>query len=597
LALALSLGCGHPSPGASVASDRSAALRTHVANLASEAMGGRLAGTPGEWLAADYLVAQLEQLGAQPLPGHKLRIPFDFAAGTSDGGSSLSLHRETQAQRFTGTEQVRALSFSSNGRVRAPVVFAGYGLVTPDSAGVGYDSYAGLDVAGKVVVVLRYFPEDAPDELRSTLSRYAGLRYKALAARERDAAAILVVTGPRSPNAGKTVPMTFDTAVAGSGILAGSVDGEVGSALFRGAPQGSLEDIQRSLDDGNPHARGFALAGVEASIDLRVERETRRGINVVGVLPGTQPDGRSVLLGAHYDHLGNGTHGHSLARDAERGRAHPGADDNASGVAAVLEIGQRLSARPARHDVILAFWSGEELGLLGSTDFVKRALVAPERLLAVLNFDMVGRVRNNQLVLHGTATSPAWTSTAVEANAGVGFDLALRGDPHLPTDSIVFDQAQVPTLTFFSGAHADYHRPTDTADRVNSVDLARVVDLATGIARALADTAGTFEFVEVERSHEVVHGRGTLRAYTGTVPDYTAESEGLKLSDVVKGGAAQKAGLRGGDVIVSFAGQQITNIYDYTYALDAVKIGQPVEVRFRRDGVEHSATLVPGARP
>ncbi len=571
-------------------------LAAHVRHLTSEPMGGRLAGTPGEARAADYLVARLEELGAQPLPGQSLRIPFEFAAGTRDAGSSLVVSRGDEPERWGDPEQVRALSFSSDGKVSGPAVFAGYGLVVPDALGTPYDSYAGLDVEGKVVVVLRYFPEDLESERRVALSRYAGLRYKALAARERGAVALVVVTGPRSPNAGRTIPMTFDTAVSGSGIAAVSVGGEVGEALFRGLEQGSLEEVQRSFDDGNPHVTGFPLPDVELTLDVRLERERRRGTNVVGVIPGRAPDGRAVLVGAHFDHLGNGEHGNSLARDGEKGAVHPGADDNASGVAAVLGIGKALAAERPQRDVVLAFWSGEELGLLGSADFVKRELVPSEKLLAVVNLDMVGRARDNRLALQGIGSSPAWRGLVERANVPVRFDLQLQQDPHLPTDSSVFNAEGVATLNIFTGAHEDYHRPTDTPDRLDYEELARVVKLASRVTRDLAGRDEPLEFVEVERSHDFGPGRASLRAYTGTVPDYTSEVEGLRLSDVVKGGPAEKAGLRGGDVILRFGTQSIANIYDYTYALDAAEVGKAVRVVFRRDGEELEVVLTPEAR-
>ena len=584
-------------PGANAAGSSAKALEAHVRQLASPALGGRLTGSEGERLAAGYLVEQLEALGVEPLAGQRLRIPFEFAAGTTDAGTSLGLERPGQRTRWYDAREVQALSFSSNASASGRVVFAGYGLVAPDALGQPYDSYAGLDVEGKIVVVLRYFPEDLEHAQRVALSRYSGLRYKALAARERGAKALLVVSGPRSPHAGETVPMSFDTAVSGSGIVAASLGGTAASALFADLEQGSLEEIQRSFDSANPHVKGFELPGRRVSVDARVVRERRTGWNVVGLLPGTAPDGRAVLVGAHYDHLGPGRHGQSLARQHERGSLHPGADDNASGTAAVLGIAAALAERRPRRDVVVAFWSGEELGLLGSSDFVKRAHEPAEKLLAILNFDMVGRARGGRrLVVQGVGTSPVWPELLDHANARAGFDLELSDDPHLPTDSSVFDAAHIPSLNFFTGAHADYHRPTDTPERLDYPALARVVKLAVRVVRGLADTNASVEFVEVEASHQWGVGLSTLRAYTGTVPDYTREADGLALADVVEGGPASRAGLRAGDRIIRFGSQRIANIYDYTYALDAAKIGERLRVVYLRDGEQRETTIVPEAR-
>jgi hypothetical protein len=593
LALALAAACAGPP------FQRTARLRDHVETLAAPELAGRLTGSEGERLAARYLEDELARLQAQPLPGAPgLRLPFEFAAGTRDAGSSLRLDAGGRRHRFEAGDELLALSFSSSRRVSGPVVFAGYGLSVPDGAGEAYDSYAGLDVAGKLVLVLRYSPEDLGRERRAALSRYAGLRYKALAARERGAAGLLVVSGPRSPNAGRTVPMTFDTAVAGSGIAAVSVGGAVAEALFAGLPPGTLERTQRRLDAGDPHAGGFELPGVTATLDARVARERREGVNVVGLLPGSGPDPRPlVLLGAHYDHLGPGLHGGSLAREAEQGRTHPGADDNASGVAAVLEIAAALAREPAARPVAVAFWSGEELGLLGSTDFAQAGILAPEELAAYLNFDMVGRVREGRLAVHGSATSGDWPHLLSEANASVGLDLLLRPDPFLPTDSTVFYAEGVPVLTFFSGAHADYHRPTDIPERLHYAGLFRVARLGENLARALSALPAPPAFAKVEPSAPGgVVGAG-LRAWTGTVPDYTSEAEGLRLADVVAGGPAARAGLRAGDCIVEFGGQRIANIYDYTYALEGARLSEPVRVLYLRDGERRETLLTPEARP
>jgi hypothetical protein len=571
-----------------------AALREHVGTLASEEMEGRRTGTDGERKAAGYLIAELEEMGAQPAPGADgFRQAFTFSAGSEDGGSTATLDGKT----WTGTDAVSALSFSDNGDAGGDVVFAGYGLVTPEDSDLPYDSYHGLDVEGKVVVVLRYFPEEADDEMRAGLARYSGLRYKARHAREKGAAALLVVTGPNSPNAGETVAMGFDTAVAGSGILAGSISGELADALFSAAGGKSLADAQTALDGGNPHVSGFALEGVSLGLSLKVERRTETGYNVIAMIPGEDPDAEPLLLGAHYDHLGHGDGSSSLARKDENGMVHHGADDNASGCAAVLEIGRALVAQTPPRPVLLAFWSGEEIGLVGSEAYCSAEGFDGESIFAYLNFDMVGRSKDNSLTLQAVGSSSVWTKLAEKANVPVGFDLKLSEDPYLPTDAMSFYQAGIPTLNFFTGAHEDYHRPSDTADKVDYPDLDRVVDLGTRIAGAVLALEDRPEYRKISpRKKEGSGDRDTLRAYTGTIPDYTTEVEGLRLSGVIEGGPADTAGLQEGDVIVEFNGQHITNIYDYTYALETVKIGVETPVTVMRDGERIALTITPGTR-
>jgi Zn-dependent M28 family amino/carboxypeptidase len=303
-----------------------------------------------------------------------------------------------------------------------------------------------------------------------------------------------------------------------------------------------------------------------------------------------------VLLGAHYDHLGRGDQGSSLAGAGEAGQVHHGADDNASGVAAVLEAAALLRAREREAPVAFAFWSGEELGLLGSGAFVASGVLPPERLLAYLNFDMVGRSVDDALVLQATGTSGVWPRLIEQTNVPLGFALQTSEDPWLPTDVTSFNQVKVPSLNFFTGSHSEYHRPADTADRLNYDALARIARFGALVAEKLSRLEEAPQYVEVERSQQGGGSRDTVRAFTGTIPDYATEVEGLLLSGVVAGGPAEEAGLRGGDVIVEFAGQTVANIYDYTYALDVVKIDQPVGVVYLRDGERHQTTLTPRAR-
>ncbi len=588
--------------------------RAHVEMLASAPLAGREAGSDGERLAAEYLAAQLARLGARPLPGRAdMFLPFTFTAGADDAGSRLVIGRDTAPDAaFRAPTDVRALSFSDDGEVTAPVVFAGYGIVVPEAQNFGYDSYAGLDVMGKIVAVLRYFPEDAEPQTRGVLARYSDLRYKAMAARQRGARALVVITGPRSPNAGEIVPMTFDTALAGSGLPAVSVSAAAAAPLF--ANTRPLRDVQQELDGGNPHVSGFALDGIRLTLTAAVSRRTRTGRNVVAYLPATAASTASstktsttsattsaaaekswVILGAHFDHLGTGANGNSLAAADQRQLAHPGADDNASGTAAVLAIGAALSTVPRRRHVVLALWSAEEIGLVGSNAFVTAAPVPMAQVAAYLNFDMVGRMQDNKLTAQAVGSSAAWPALLERANVAAGFDLVIQADPYQPTDVATFNQAGVPSLSFTTGVHGDYHTPSDTADKINYADLDRLVGMAAAITRRVTDAETPLAFVKVEQSSQTA-GRAGIRVFTGTVPDYASDAKGLLLSGVIGGGPAEQAGLQKGDVVVEIAGQTIANIYDYTYALELLRIGQPVPVAYLRNGVRVATTLTPTAR-
>ena len=531
------------------------------------------------------------------------------------------------------------LSFSRNGVVEGEVVFVGYGLTVPGEMGVGYDAYAGIDVTDKIVLALRYVPEEVEPERRQELNRYAGLRYKAMQARERGAKAFLVVAGPNSPNAGKLIPLDFDNSLADSGIVAASISDTVANALF--APAGKqLKEVQAGLDVENPHFSGqFPLPDVTIKITVSVEKVKKTARNVIALLPpvgpvgetsrsrlpvgetsgldaggepsrsqlpvgetsglnvDSHPDTEYIVIGAHYDGLGYGEIG-SLARKGEEGQIHNGADDNASGTAVVLELAARLSKTPETRarGIIFALWSGEEIGIIGSSYFAENPVVPLDRIAAYLNFDMVGRLKENTLILQGVGSSSAWPALIEKQNVPIGFNLTLQADPYLPTDVTAFYPKKVPVLNFFTGAHEDYHRPTDDVGHLNYEGMERVVTLVNGMVLDIATAAERPEYVEVERSQSGGGSRDTLRAYLGTIPDYSTDTAGVKLSGVRAGGPADKAGLKGGDVIVEFGGQQIANIYDYTYALDAVKIGESVEVVVLRDGARVTLTVIPEAR-
>ncbi|MFN7981420.1 MAG: M28 family peptidase [Vicinamibacterales bacterium] len=572
-----------------------------VMRLASDELEGRLSGSPGEVRAGDFISAELRRIGATPLPGHAdFTLPFEFTAGTRDGGSWLQV--AGAASRYDQRADIQALSFSDNGDVaNSPVVFAGYGIVVPDSQGFPYDSYATLDVKDKVVVVLRYYPEDAEPKTKGILARYADLRYKAMAARQHGAKAILVVAGPHSPNAGEIIPMSFDTALSGSGIVAASISGRLADALFAslGDASKTLGAAQKSMDDANPHVAGFDLPKLTVSVHTDVVREKKTGHNLVAYLPATRtvPGVQKpwLAVGAHYDHLGKGEIGNSLAEKADLSKVHHGADDNASGTAAVLALAEAMASQPRTRNLLLQFWSGEELGLVGSSAYVNAPAVPLDQLAAYINFDMVGRMQDNKLTVQATGSSPVWARVIEQANVAAGFDLQMQQDPNQPTDVSSFNQAGIPSLNFFTGTHADYHKPTDTADKINYEDLDRIVDMAVAVVKRVGDTPEAPQFVKVEQASDA-GSRAGVRLFTGTIPDYSTEVKGLLLSGVIGGGPAEVAGLAKGDVIVEIAGQSITNIYDYTYALEVLKIGEPVKVVYQRGGQRRETTLTPTAR-
>ena len=577
-------------------------LQTQTAWLADPAREGRATGSDGAKIAADWLAEYFKKAGLKPF-GDGYFQPFEFTAGERVVPENCRL-AVSGAATLDGVldKDFRPLPFSDNGNAEGEVVFAGYGLSVPEDGKNGrYNSYDGLDVKDKIVLLLRYVPESVEPPRRAQLNRYSGLRYKAMMARERGAKAVLVVTGPNSPNAGELLPLTNDGSNTGSGIVAASITAAVAETLLATSGK-KLKDLQTALDSENPHAEGgFVLPKTRVRIATGVEHIRKADRNVLGYLPPTGGSDEYILVGAHYDHLGRGT-GSSLQRAGEEGKVHPGADDNASGTAAILELAAALAHdRTDRRDqpqrgLIFALWSGEEIGLIGSASFAEKPPVPLAKIAAYVNFDMVGRLRENKLTLQGVGSSKVWRKLIEKRNVAAGFSLTLQDDPYLPTDTTSIYPKRIPVLNFFTGAHDDYHRPTDTADKLNLEGLERIAQFARHLVSDLAAAAERPDLARVERSDTGTGSRDTLRAYLGSIPDYSTEVKGVKLSGVRAGSPAEKGGLKSGDVIVEFGAQKIANIYDYTYALDAVKIGTPVKVTVERDGQRVEVTVTPEAR-
>jgi Tol biopolymer transport system component len=582
-------------------------LRTLVEYLGSDALQGRFTGSEGAQLAAQYIAQQFRADGLQPL-GTKDGFfqPFEFDAGvrvvTNANRFSLTGTNQPAPSAFEVEKDFRPLSFTANGEVEGDVVFVGYGLSAPGKAGEGYDSYSGVNLGNRIALVLRYVPEDVEAKRRAELNRYAGLRYKAMLAREHGAKAILFVTGPNSPNAGELVGLSSDGAMAGSGIVAVCISSNIAEALFAGSGR-DLKTLQSGLDKEEPHAEsGFVLPNVRVRVGTEVDHLKKMDRNVLAALP--SKNGRSneefVLVGAHYDHLGLGEAG-AMKRAGEEHAIHPGADDNASGTAAVLELAaacadeRREQPDRFRRGIIFALWSGEEIGLIGSAHFSEHPPIPLTNIVAYLNFDMVGRLRDNKLILQGAGSSSAWRKLIERRNVAAGFNLVLQEDPYLPTDTTSLYAKGRPVLNFFTGSHEDYHRPTDKPDTLNYGGLERITRFARTILIDLVNAADRADYLAVARS-DSGGGRENLRVYLGTIPDYATEVTGVKLSGVRGGGPADRAGLKGGDVIVEFGGQKIANIYDYTYAMEAVKIGQPVSMIVLREGKRVSLTITAEAR-
>ena len=582
-------------------------IMRHVDYLCRPELSGRLTGTVGEKQATAYVAAYLDSLGVEPAGDDgSWYQSFEFTSGV-DLGTQNTLRAGDHTYELN--KDWRPLSFSGNGDFSAaPVAFAGYGM---HAAAMGeheeYDSYVHLDVRDKWVVVLRFMPEEISSEQRQHLLRASDLRFKATVARERGARGLIVVSGPTSQAKRELIPLRLDGMLAGSSLPVISVtDRVVGGWLTESGK--NLADLQGQLDTGR-QVMGFEIEGVSLAAAVDVTRIKGTGRNVLGRLrAGQTASSQAIIVGGHIDHLGKGASSSSLARDEEADRVHFGADDNASGVAAMLEVAEYLTDQKARgklalkRDIVFAAWSGEELGLLGSKHFVKTYTEQSDHthgggiypaIAACINMDMVGRL-DKQLILQGVGSSSIWRGEIERRNAPVGLPITLQEDGLVPTDAQTFYTSGVPILSAFTGAHSEYHTPRDTPDTINYDGAAAVARLMGLVSRSLGTREKAPDFVEQVAPEAPT--RGVLRAYLGTIPDYAEEVKGVLLSGARKGGPADKAGVRAGDVIVELAGKQIENIYDYTHAIESLKIGKSVTMVVQRNGQRVTLQVVPGSR-
>jgi peptidase M28-like protein/PDZ domain-containing protein len=570
-------------------------ISADIRYLASRELEGRGSGTPGGRKAAAFIAERFGAVGLQPLGDEGSYFqPFHFTAGVRLGQkNALTLQRAgkgAKLERLPVRQGFMPLAFSRNGTISGPLVFVGYGISAPR---IKYDDYAGLDVRGKIVVALRQSPEG--DDLKSKFAPFTPLRSKAMTAREKGAVGILLVTGPLTDAREDLGVFRYDASFSDSGIGAAVVHRAPIEALLR--PGGrSLSDLQLKIAHTGPQS--FAIPGARAVLTTEVEREERETANVLGLLPGSDPALRDevVLIGAHYDHLGYGGEG-SLAR-SRAPQIHYGADDNASGTSGVIELAAYFAAQP-RHparSLLFASFSGEELGLLGSSYYVKHPPVPLARTVAMINMDMVGRLRNDALTVIGAGTSPAWDAILKAADAPLGLKLLPSASGFGASDQTSFYAKDIPVLFFFTGVHPDYHTPTDTWEKINAPGEATVLTLVADVARRIADDAQRPRFVRADTGGPQM-ASVSFNVYLGTIPDYSATVEGVQLTGVREGSPAEKAGIRGGDIIIRFGGKAIKNIYDYTFALRDARAGIPVNVTVRRGGQTRVLRVVPARRP
>ncbi len=573
----------------------SSSLVAVVRDLASPDMEGRGVGTRGLERAADYLALRFRALGL--LPAGEAGSYFQSFEVTTGVKVIEPSRVEVHATRAIPGPDFQPLGFSANGIAAAPVVFAGYGIVAPEH---GYDDYAGLDARDKLVLVLRHEPGemDSTSVFDGTVDTpHAELRTKAIVAREHGALGLLVVTGPRYHDDEEMRAPRLEGGYMTGGLVAAQVSRALAARLLARSGKG-LSDLQTVIDSTlRPHSMALDDS---ARVTVTLERQRARIRNVIGRLPGRDST-RTLVVGAHYDHLGYG--GESSLAPRQEGTIHPGADDNASGVAALLHVASVLTQRERNggrpvHDVIFCAFTGEEMGLVGSSHYVDSPVRPLQATESMVNMDMVGRLRQGKLIVMGVGTAREFPELLEHVNRSFGLSLKSTLDGFGPSDHSSFYKRHVPVLALFTGAHADYHKPSDTWDKVSGGSVWKVAEFAAALMESLdARPRVSYLLARGDSTTGPIRGGGGYGAYLGTIPDYTQTEGGVLLSGVREASPAARAGLQGGDVIVKFDDVKVDNIYDYTYALRSRKPGQEVRITVQRGGEPVTLVATLGRRP
>ena len=584
----------HPSP-----SEKD--LRQWIQWLASEDLAGRRAGSPEEKIMAERLSRIFQGwglVGASPQGGFLHR--FEFTSAVKMGPQNLAELKGRFSKSLKIGTEIEPYSLSASVAVsETPIIFAGYGIKAPATEKQpAYNSYEGLDVRDKWVLALRDLPADIAPERRHHLNIYARLQHKVTTAREAGAKGIIIIEGldPLKPLSDKA--LRFEGHLAASSLPAWRAGGKWIEDWFKVSGY-NFKETSKKLDQGEKVQFDIPSTFLKAQSELIAEKST--GLNVIAKTPSKRKNAKAVILGAHMDHLGRGESGSSLAKPNESKQIHFGADDNASGVAALLEIAHAISSNKNRgeQEIVFGLWSAEEIGLLGSSSFIRDWEEKSHRkintwITASVNMDMIGRLKG-PVQFQGVGSGDHWSSLAEEITLKTGLPMTLTEDPYVPTDAMSFYLAKIPSVSLFTGAHAEYHTPRDQADLINYEGLLRVTNAATEIIEDLAESPRplvSYREVQGSRSSQL-EGR-SFRVYLGTIPDYAQEGvKGVRISGASKESPAEKAGLKEKDIIVEFNKTQIENIYDYVYTLQTVKPNTPTSIKVLRKGKRIELSITP----
>jgi hypothetical protein len=579
-------------------------MKKDIFFLASPECEGRGIDTAGINKAADYIANELKLAGLKP--GGKdggWFQPFTItrgAAKVSETSTMALTGPNDKSIKLEFGKDFKAQPFTATAKVTAPVVFAGYGLTVPKA---NYDDFKDLDVAGKIVIVIRRVPRwsaaDAKDQFAGDRDANAGMEAKIANCVAHKAAGVIFVN---DASEAEDAFATFPGAVVATAVPVVQMKREQLDALLVSSKKTTLAETEKAIDsDLKP--RSGSLTGWTATLDTIVARQTFACKNIIGVLEGAGPlANETIVIGAHYDHLGFGTFG-SLGGAKAKGQMHPGADDNGSGTTSIMELARRFGALKNRQGRRLVFmlFSGEESGLLGSAHYCNKEPLFPlETTMAMVNLDMVGRLDEKTKLLNadGVGSAKEWDAIVDKYTAGMGFNIVKRPLGLMDrTDLASFYRKGIPGIFFFTDFHPDYHRPSDTPDKINIPAMMKIVDVTEKVVAHVAADPKRYQHIVVAPQ------KGAGKGGAGGGPDGPRLRVGLNYADdvnkgvlidsVAKDGPGDKGGIKVGDRIIAIAGKATPNLNTYMSVMAQQKANAPLELTVSRGDKEFKLTVTP----
>ncbi len=551
-------------------------IKERVEYFASEELGGRKSGEKGDSLSAWFIRQQFSNMGLQLLFDQGLQ-EFKLIASVEMGPDNYLSMKDL---KFMPKDDFLPYSFSANKLISAPVVFAGYGFKIENDS-LNWNDYDGIDTKGKVVLILKGDPEI--NNPSSPYALYAEERYKVMNAMDHGAAGVILVAGPDFSDKDELQGMFYDKNSSTYDIPVIQVTRKFADTFLEGSGT-NIAELEDNLNK-NLKSQSFET-GLNVNLQSDVILKQVTTYNIASMLPGTDPQLKNeyLVIGAHYDHLGLGGPG-SGSRIPDTLAVHYGADDNASGVAAVLDVAERaIKSRSNRRSLIFVAFGAEEMGLVGSTHFTANPPVDIKNVIAMLNFDMVGRLDPDTRALSIGGTKTSLEGEEILELLNPGFELSLSGEGTGPSDHAAFYMQDIPVFFISTGAHPDYHTPDDNAGRINYPGILEVSDYAWGIIEEISGRDDRMTFSEagskIRRST-----RGRMKVTLGVMPDFAGqEKNGLRIDAVTKGKPAHTAGILKGDVITAINGNKVGNIYDYMNRMNTFEEGQTISVDVLREG-------------